>query len=187
MGPGSARRRPVRASTTRRLLHHHVAISFAVSGPAHTVVFFSFGFTCVHSRAFQTGATAASRVDARVLGEFQRGSACRRLFGSTRGCLGAFGSHALPRRVSDPKLLRIWETGATYHLVHSLALALAARGGAFENRPAKVASLCFATGIALFSGSLYALTLTGKRRLGAVAPLGGTAFILGWVALALRR
>jgi uncharacterized membrane protein YgdD (TMEM256/DUF423 family) len=123
-------------------------------------------------------------------GFWESSSAVQRVAGFSGAlavALGAFGSHALPRRVSDPKLLRIWETGATYHLVHSLALALAARGGAFENRPAKVASLCFATGIALFSGSLYALTLTGKRRLGAVAPLGGTAFILGWVALALRR
>lgn len=107
--------------------------------------------------------------------------------GAAAVALGAFGSHALPRRVSDPKLLRVWETGATYHLVHSLALGLASRAGALENRPAKLASACFATGICLFSGSLYALTLTGNRRLGAVAPLGGTAFMLGWIAFALRR
>jgi uncharacterized membrane protein YgdD (TMEM256/DUF423 family) len=107
--------------------------------------------------------------------------------GALAVALGAFGSHALPRRVNDPKLLRVWETGATYHLVHSLALGLASRAGAIERQPAKLACICFTTGIGLFSGSLYALTLTGNRKLGAVAPLGGTAFILGWIALALGR
>lgn len=101
--------------------------------------------------------------------------------------LGAFGSHGLQKRVADAKLLRIWETGSSYHLIHSVALGLAAHSGATAQRPAKIAAMCFTTGIAVFSGSLYAITLTGNRKFGAVAPLGGVAFICGWIALALRK
>jgi uncharacterized membrane protein YgdD (TMEM256/DUF423 family) len=98
---------------------------------------------------------------------------------------GAFGAHALRARLT-PELLSIWQTAVTYHAWHALALIgvglyrLHAPGG----RGASVAALLFIAGIALFSGSLYALALTGVRMLGAITPLGGVAFIAGWLVWA---
>lgn len=99
--------------------------------------------------------------------------------GALAVALGAFGAHGLEERVSA-EALAWWETGARYHLAHAVALGLVAA----HPRPGRVAGLAFAIGILLFSGSLYAMTLTGVRWLGAVTPLGGIAFITGWVALA---
>jgi uncharacterized membrane protein YgdD (TMEM256/DUF423 family) len=77
-----------------------------------------------------------------------------------------------------------WKTAALYHLTHALALALTA--GLLGLTPAgKVACWAFVLGIALFSGSLYTMTLTGVRVLGAVTPFGGLAFMVGWAALAV--
>ena len=98
--------------------------------------------------------------------------------------LGAFGAHALRSRVG-PDLLATFETGVRYHLYH--ALALLACAWALERWPAPQlswAAWLFVTGIVLFSGSLYALTLTGARWWGAVTPLGGIAFLAGWLLLA---
>ena len=95
--------------------------------------------------------------------------------------LGAFGAHGLKQSVHDPHLLEVWDTGARYHLAHALALGLVA---AHPRRPV-VAGVAFGLGILLFSGSLYAMTLTGARALGAITPLGGLAFITGWGALAV--
>jgi uncharacterized membrane protein YgdD (TMEM256/DUF423 family) len=107
------------------------------------------------------------------------------------GCLavglGAFGAHGLTQRlasVSDGAArLEWWKTAAHYHLSHALALALAA-GLLGDTRAGRIACIAFAVGIALFSGSLYAMTLTGVRWLGAVTPIGGVAFMAGWLALA---
>lgn len=100
--------------------------------------------------------------------------------GAASGCaavlLGAFGAHALRGRVA-PELLKTWESGAQYHLVHSVALVVAGATGA------DAAGALFATGTALFSGSLYALVLTGRRGLGAITPFGGLALAAGWLAL----
>ena len=99
--------------------------------------------------------------------------------------IGAFGAHALKARASAD-MVAIWETGARYHVFH--ALALLATGWACERWPGTFASgagWLFLVGIALFSGSLYALALTGVRALGAVTPLGGVCFIAGWVCLAM--
>lgn len=99
--------------------------------------------------------------------------------------LGAFGAHGLRDRLS-PELLAIWETGVRYHLVHALGLIAAA--WASERWPGAwpaAAGWSFLTGIAVFSGSLYALALSGARWLGAITPIGGLAFLAGWVALAL--
>jgi len=99
--------------------------------------------------------------------------------------LGAFGAHGLKARVT-PDLLAIYETGVRYHLVH--ALGLLAVGWAADRWPgpwASVAGWLFLAGILVFSGSLYLLTLTGLRWLGAITPLGGLAFIAGWLSLAL--
>mmetsp|Transcript_4632 Transcript_4632/g.8803 ORF Transcript_4632/g.8803 Transcript_4632/m.8803 type:complete len:123 (+) Transcript_4632:27-395(+) len=98
--------------------------------------------------------------------------------------LGAFGAHALKAKV-DPQMLEVWETANRYHFFHSLAMMLV------PMTPApKVASprsgWIFATGIILFSGSLYAMVLTGNRKLGAITPIGGLCLIGGWVALGLK-
>lgn len=98
---------------------------------------------------------------------------------------GAFGAHALRGQI-DPDMLAAFETGARYQMYHALALFAAAwlsgRGAATE---AAVAGRLFVVGVLLFSGSLYALALTGDHRLGIITPIGGVAFILGWLALAL--
>lgn len=98
---------------------------------------------------------------------------------------GAFGAHALRARLSAADLTT-FETGARYQMYH--ALALLAVGWVALRSPsaaATTAGWCFTIGTALFSGSLYLLTLTGTRWLGAVTPLGGVAFLAGWVALAV--
>ncbi len=97
---------------------------------------------------------------------------------------GAFGAHALKARL-PPDLLAVFETGARYQMFHALALVavglLAARAPATA---LAVAGWAFLAGTVLFSGSLYALALTGARALGAVTPFGGVAFLVGWLALA---
>lgn len=99
--------------------------------------------------------------------------------------LGAFGAHALKKRLSAD-MLAVYQTGVQYHIAHSLGLlligALAAAGAA---GPLAVASgWLLIAGIVLFSGSLYALSLSGIKKLGAITPLGGLAFIAGWIVLA---
>ena len=103
--------------------------------------------------------------------------------------LGAFGAHGLKNAPGmDAYRLGVFETGAHYHLAH--ALALVALAVAMDRLPesarplARAAGWCFAVGILIFSGSLYALALTGVRALGAITPLGGVGFLLGWALLA---
>jgi uncharacterized membrane protein YgdD (TMEM256/DUF423 family) len=99
--------------------------------------------------------------------------------------LGAFGAHGLKSRVGAD-LLAIFETGVRYQMYH--ALALLAVGWAATRWPGAwvgAAGWLFLVGIVVFSGSLYVMTFTGARWLGAITPLGGVAFILGWVALAV--
>ena len=97
--------------------------------------------------------------------------------------LGAFGAHGLRSVVADPHLLEVWETAARYHLLHTLALCAVALHPA---RP-RVAGALFVAGIVIFSGSLYALVLTGVGVLGAITPIGGLAFVGGWLALGFAR
>jgi uncharacterized membrane protein YgdD (TMEM256/DUF423 family) len=96
---------------------------------------------------------------------------------------GAFGAHALKARLgADP--LAVFETGARYQMYHALGLFVAA--GAASVRPARAATVAgwlFVLGIVLFSGSLYALALSGVRLLGAVTPFGGLSFLAGWACL----
>ncbi len=99
--------------------------------------------------------------------------------------LGAFGAHGLKSRV-DADLLAVFETGVRYHMYH--ALALLAVGWAATRWPGTWVSTSgwlFLVGIVVFCGSLYVMTLTGARWLGAITPLGGLAFISGWIALAV--
>lgn len=97
---------------------------------------------------------------------------------------GAFGAHGLKARLS-PDLLAVWHTGAEYQMYHALALLLAGVLAASQPQLAlNGAGVAFLVGILLFSGALYVLALTGMKALGAVAPFGGTAFIVGWLWLA---
>jgi uncharacterized membrane protein YgdD (TMEM256/DUF423 family) len=96
---------------------------------------------------------------------------------------GAFGAHALKSRLS-PDLLAIFETGARYQMYHALGMLAAAWASSrWPGAAAAAAGWLFVLGTVLFSGSLYALALTGVRWLGAITPLGGVAFLLGWLAL----
>ncbi len=99
--------------------------------------------------------------------------------------LGAFGAHALQERLSE-RALATWQTGVQYHFIHALALLLlAALWSHLATGWATASAVAFVLGILLFAGSLYALALGAPRVLGAIAPLGGTAFILGWLGLAI--
>lgn len=98
--------------------------------------------------------------------------------------LGAFGAHGLKARVT-PDLLAVFETGVRYHMYHALALlAVGWAATRFPSARVETAGYLFVVGIVVFSGSLYTMTLTGARWLGAVTPLGGLAFIVGWASLA---
>lgn len=109
-------------------------------------------------------------------------------FGAVNGALavaaGAFAAHGLKARLA-PDMLAVFDTAARYHLIHALALCLAALAAErLHPAMAKAAATLFAAGIVLFSGSLYLLALTGVRGLGFVTPAGGVALIAGWLALA---
>lgn len=99
--------------------------------------------------------------------------------------LGAFGAHALKARLA-PDMQTVWQTAVQYQAWH--ALGLLAAGLLMMQRPdapgASLAAWLFVAGIVLFSGSLYALALSGVRGLGAVTPFGGVAFLAGWLAFA---
>jgi uncharacterized membrane protein YgdD (TMEM256/DUF423 family) len=97
--------------------------------------------------------------------------------------LGAFGAHALRGRLS-PEMLAVFETGVRYQMYHSLALVLTSIVAArMTGWLAATAGWSFTAGIVLFSGSLYALALSGATVLGVVTPLGGLAFLVGWGCL----
>ena len=101
--------------------------------------------------------------------------------------LGAFASHSLKDKLTD-RALEIWETGTKYQMYHALALILVAlllSRLSGESLPLVVAGYAFIAGVVLFSGSLYALSLSGIKWLGAITPLGGVAFIIGWSCLAV--
>jgi uncharacterized membrane protein YgdD (TMEM256/DUF423 family) len=98
---------------------------------------------------------------------------------------GAFGAHGLEARL-PAELLAVYETGVRYELVHAVALLFV--GLAAERWPKAgwgKAGWMFLAGTVLFSGSLYILALTGARVLGAVTPLGGLCFLLGWILAAI--
>jgi len=98
--------------------------------------------------------------------------------------LGAFGAHGLRGRLS-PEMLAVFETGVRYHMYHALALLLVGLiMGRMSGWLIQTAGWCFVAGILLFSGSLYALALSGVTMLGAVTPIGGLAFLAGWACLA---
>jgi uncharacterized membrane protein YgdD (TMEM256/DUF423 family) len=110
------------------------------------------------------------------------------LVGAVAACIavgfGAFGAHGLRGRLS-PDMLAIFETGVRYQMYHALAILVVAL--VYAHAPTRLVSAAgwlFTGGIVLFSGSLYLLALTGVTTLGAITPLGGVAFLAGWLCLA---
>jgi uncharacterized membrane protein YgdD (TMEM256/DUF423 family) len=105
--------------------------------------------------------------------------------GACAVALGAFGAHGLKNRLTE-EMITIYKTGVEYHFYHTFALlavglaALYLRSGLLS-----VSGWCFALGILIFSGSLYVLSISGIRALGAITPIGGLFFIAGWVLLAV--
>jgi uncharacterized membrane protein YgdD (TMEM256/DUF423 family) len=94
--------------------------------------------------------------------------------------LGAFGAHGLKDAIAHvPSGPEWWQKATMYHLVHAVAML----GTAREDGRASASTWCFVTGVALFSGSLYTMALTDLRWLGAVTPVGGVAFLAGWLLL----
>ncbi len=109
--------------------------------------------------------------------------------------LGAFGAHALKTRLT-PEMLAVYQTGVQYHLVHALGLMLVGVmckmqvSDHVKSRRLALAAIFMGVGVVLFSGSLYALAITGMSVLGAITPLGGLCFITAWALVAwqmLRR
>jgi uncharacterized membrane protein YgdD (TMEM256/DUF423 family) len=113
-------------------------------------------------------------------------------FGLIGVALGAFGAHALQERFGDYEK-GVWQTAVNYHLLHAVVLlvygfALAAipnLGDAAGSTLSSWIGWLFVVGIVIFSGSLYALALSGVRMLGAITPIGGVAFLSAWALLAL--
>lgn len=96
---------------------------------------------------------------------------------------GAFGAHGL-KNILNEEMKAVFETGARYHLIHALALFIVAwLSSQYPSKAATAAGWCFLIGIFFFSGSLYALSLTGVKKLGAVTPIGGVLFLIGWARL----
>ncbi len=105
-------------------------------------------------------------------------------FGGLAVVLGAFGAHAL-RATLSPDDLATFEIGVRYQMYHALGLlAVAWATTQWNEATVTAAGWAFVVGILVFSGSLYTLVLTGQRWLGAVTPIGGVAFIVGWALLA---
>ena len=107
------------------------------------------------------------------------------LLGALAVALGAFAAHGLKAVLSE-RLLEVFQTGVDYQFWHVGALLVTGLLQQRQNsRGLKVSALAFLAGIVCFSGSLYVLALSGIHWLGAITPLGGTAFIIGWLSLAV--
>lgn len=99
--------------------------------------------------------------------------------------LGAFGAHGLKSQLST-EMLQTWKTGVDYHFYHALGLLLIGiLAVSFPSELVKWSAILLTAGIVLFSGSLYALAISGIKWLGAITPVGGMSFIAGWVLLFL--
>lgn len=98
---------------------------------------------------------------------------------------GAFGAHGLRAHVA-PDMLSVWQTAVLYQVFHALGLlGVAALRPRLHTKLASAASLFILAGILIFSGSLYALVLSGVRVIGAITPVGGVSFMIGWVIMAI--
>ena len=100
--------------------------------------------------------------------------------------LGAFGAHSL-KTFLDEYGKSIYEKAVIYQMFHTIALfAVGLLQLYFRNTSFSIAGACFLTGILLFSGSLYVLAITGIKWIGAITPIGGVSFLLGWVFFGLK-
>ena len=104
------------------------------------------------------------------------------IFGFAAVALGAFGAHGLKNILQEHQTSGTWETAVFYHFIHALMLFLLPLRPPLRLFPWS----CFAVGILIFSGSLYLLALTNLRWLGAITPLGGVSFLIGWGCLVLK-
>ena len=107
------------------------------------------------------------------------------IFGFFGVTLGAFGAHALKDKFKEEKYVKNWETAVSYQFTHTFAIALT---GILMHLLGATSSLTwamylFVAGIVIFSGSLYVLSLTGIKKLGAITPIGGLCMLAGWVLL----
>lgn len=107
------------------------------------------------------------------------------IFGFLGVALGAFGAHALKDKFKEPKYAKNWETAVQYQFTHTFAIALT---GILIESLGSSASLVwamwlFTAGTLIFSGSLYVLSITGIKKLGAITPIGGVLMLAGWVSL----
>lgn len=100
---------------------------------------------------------------------------------------GAFGAHGL-KSILTPDMMIIYEKGVFYHLIHGLAIIIAAimpNAQLLGQRKSQRICFLFLLGVIVFSGSLYALTISGMRWLGAITPIGGVSFIVAWILLGI--
>jgi uncharacterized membrane protein YgdD (TMEM256/DUF423 family) len=107
------------------------------------------------------------------------------LLGFLGVALGAFGAHALRERLS-PAMLQVWHTAVLYHLLHAVALFALGLYAKSSGADVRVGGGLLFAGVLVFSGSLYALALTGIKPLGAITPLGGLLLLAGWAWLAFK-
>lgn len=107
------------------------------------------------------------------------------IFGAIAVGIGAFGAHGLKAILEETGRIETFETAVKYHFYHSLGLFLIGILAFVkpEWKGLSFSAICMIIGILIFSGSLYVLSLTGITWLGAVTPLGGVAFILGWLGI----
>lgn len=106
------------------------------------------------------------------------------IFAGLAVAFGAFGAHGLKGKLSAD-YLAVFNTGAHYHLIHAIALVLCGvLASRLDSQLLKYSGYAFMVGIVLFSGSLYALTISGIKGLGMITPFGGLAFIVGWGCMA---
>ena len=98
--------------------------------------------------------------------------------------IGAFGAHGLEPRISE-RMMKNYQTGVQYHMIHGLGIIAVALAGMKMTSSSLLtgAGWAFLIGIIFFSGSLYVMALTGITKLGAITPIGGLAFIIGWILL----
>src|SRR5215475_7242320 len=101
--------------------------------------------------------------------------------GALAVALGAFGAHSLRGLLEQNGRTAVWEKAVFYHFIHAVMLFVLA----MRNPLPRVPWYCFLMGILIFSGSLYALAVTNIAKLGAITPIGGVSFIVGWLWLAI--
>ena len=109
------------------------------------------------------------------------------IFGLLGVAIGAFGAHALKATLATNDTLLVFQTGVQYHMIHALALLLVAAlfPHLKPNKHLRLVGWLFTVGILVFSGSLYALALTNIKILGAITPIGGVCFLIGWFLIIL--